>query len=123
MARERDCITAQRTNRVPSRHGPVVRYALGREQDMNATQRRLVRESWARVIPIKDQAAALFYGRLFERYPEVRAYFSNDMAEQGRKLMQVLDTAVGALDRIDELSPTLRELGRRHAAYGVSDAD
>jgi hemoglobin-like flavoprotein len=90
---------------------------------MNATQRRLVRESWAQLMPIKEEAAALFYGRLFERYPEVKAYFNGDMLEQGRKLMQILDTAVSKLDELDELSPTLRELGRRHGAYGVTDAD
>jgi hemoglobin-like flavoprotein len=82
-----------------------------------------VRETWARVIPIREQAAALFYERLFERHPETRTYFHGDMLAQGRKLMQMLDTAVGALDRLDALSPTLRELGRRHRDYGVTDAD
>ncbi len=34
--------------------------------------------------------------------------------------MDVLATAVQSLGRFDELRPMLRELGRRHLAYGVS---
>jgi hypothetical protein len=33
-----------------------------------------------------SQAAALFYGRLFEIAPAVKALFRGDMTEQGRKL-------------------------------------
>jgi hemoglobin-like flavoprotein len=29
---------------------------------------------------------------------------------------------VGALDRVDELAPTIADLGRRQTAYGVTDA-
>ena len=36
-------------------------------------------------------------------------------------LMQVLGVAVASLDRIQTLIPTLHDLGRRHAGYGVRD--
>jgi Globin len=35
----------------------------------------LVRASFAKVVPIKDKAADLFYARLFEIAPPVRALF------------------------------------------------
>ena len=89
---------------------------------MTPEQIKLVKDSFALVAPIAPQAAALFYGRLFEIAPEVRPLFKGDIEEQGRKLMQVIATAVGALDRLDTIVPTVQDLGRRHATYGVSDA-
>lgn len=86
---------------------------------MNAEQKQLVRESFAEVVPIADAAARLFYGRLFELDPDARALFTNDMEEQGRKLMQMLKVAVNGLDRLDTLLPALKALGARHVDYGV----
>ncbi|MET0068135.1 MAG: globin family protein [Candidatus Thiodiazotropha sp.] len=84
---------------------------------------QLVKSSWAQVTPIADQAAALFYGRLFEVYPEVKPYFKGDMTEQGRKLMAMIGTAVNSLDNLEPLLPAIRESGKRHAAYGVKEVD
>jgi hemoglobin-like flavoprotein len=89
---------------------------------MTPNQIDLVRSSFARIAPAAGQVAALFYGRLFEIDPPLRRLFRGDMTEQGRKLMQVLATAVAGLDRLGELAPVLHGLGRRHAAYGVADA-
>lgn len=82
----------------------------------------LVQESFRKVAPISDQAAAIFYARLFELDPALRALFHGSMAEQGRKLMQMLGFAVGGLSRLDELVPHIRQLGLRHAGYQVRDA-
>src|SRR3954469_8197064 len=89
---------------------------------MTPEQIALVKASFAKVAPIAPQAAALFYGRLFEIAPEVRPLFKGDIEEQGRKLMQVIATAVGALDRLGDIVPTVQDLGRRHVRYGVTDA-
>ena len=90
---------------------------------MTPEQKQLVRDSWARVLPIQDTAAGLFYDRLFADYPEVRAYFRGDMQEQGRKLMAMLNTAVKGLDDLDALTAALRQSGRAHAGYGVQAED
>ena len=92
----------------------------GRDQ-MTERQIALVQDSWAAVQPIADAAAAMFYGRLFEQAPEVRDMFRGDMEEQGRKLMTMIDVAVGGLGRLDEIVPAVRRLGVRHAGYGVRD--
>jgi hemoglobin-like flavoprotein len=73
-------------------------------------------------MPIADDAAALFYRRLFELDPSLQRMFKGDMTEQRRKLMQMLTAAVKGLDRLDQLVPVVEELGRRHVGYGVSDA-
>jgi nitric oxide dioxygenase len=90
---------------------------------MNERQIDLIRASFAQVVPIKTQAAATFYARLFEIAPPLRALFYGDMEEQGAKLMAMLATAVAHLDRLEEITPAVRALGVRHAAYGVAEAD
>jgi nitric oxide dioxygenase len=81
----------------------------------------LIQESFGQIAGITDHAAALFYARLFELDPSLRPLFRGDIQEQGRKLMAMLSTAVAALERLDGLTPTLRQLGVRHADYGVRE--
>ena len=88
---------------------------------MTPQQKQLVQATFAKVAPIADEAAALFYGRLFELDPSLRPMFTTDLTEQGRKLMRMIGMAVNGLDRLDELVPVVRQLGARHAGYGVRD--
>lgn len=90
---------------------------------MTPEQAILVKESWANVVPIQDKAAELFYGKLFEMDPELKSLFKGDMVEQGKKLMAMINTAVNALDRLEEVVPAVQELGKRHVGYGVKDKD
>jgi hemoglobin-like flavoprotein len=79
----------------------------------------LVQESWKAVAPISEQAAALFYGKLFELDPNVKPLFTSDIKEQGRKLMQMIGIAVNGLTRLDEILPAVEQLGVRHLSYQV----
>ena len=88
---------------------------------MTPQQIQLVQQSYSKIVRIADQAAGLFYTRLFETAPYVLPLFKGDMHEQGRKLMSVIGVAVVALDNLPELVPIVRDLGRRHASYGVKD--
>jgi hemoglobin-like flavoprotein len=89
---------------------------------LTQAQVTLVQETFAVITPIADDAAALFYRRLFEIDPSLQAMFKGDMAEQRRKLMQMLTAAVKGLNHLDRLVPVVEDLGRRHAGYGVADA-
>src|SRR5512147_1064775 len=89
---------------------------------MTPEQIMLVKSSWAKVVPIAQTAARLFYGKLFDLDPALRPLFKGDMEEQGRKLMRMVGTAVNGLDRLDQIVPAVRDLGIRHAGYGVTDA-
>ena len=82
---------------------------------------QLIKSSWAKVVPIKDDAAALFYRRLFELDPSLKPMFKGDMTEQGRKLMAMINTVVVGLDNLGPMVPTIQDLGRRHIEYGVKD--
>ena len=82
----------------------------------------LVKSSFALVVPISDEAATLFYDRLFSLHPDLRALFADDMAEQRRKLMLTLASVVYDLDHLDRVLPEVRALARRHIGYGVLQA-
>jgi len=73
-------------------------------------------------VPIAPSAAALFYDRLFVLDPTLKPLFKGDMAEQGRKLMEMIGTAVANLDRLETIFPAVQDLGRRHATYRVRPA-
>jgi len=91
---------------------------------MNDTQITLIQESFAKVVPIKDAAAEIFYGDLFETAPEVKPYFKNsDMKEQGSKLMATLGVVVNGLRDLDKIVPVAQELAVRHVDYGVKAED
>lgn len=89
---------------------------------VTSAQKQLVHDSFAQIAPIGDDAAALFYRRLFQLDPMLKLMFRGDMAEQRKKLMQMLTAAVKGLDHLEKLVPVVQELGRRHAGYGVADA-
>lgn len=88
---------------------------------MTPEQKVLVQQSFTKVVPIADQAAALFYQRLFSLDPTLQPLFRGNMEEQGRKLMKMIGTAVNGLDDLDALVPAVQDLGRRHVGYGVED--
>ena len=88
---------------------------------MSPEQKALVQSSFAKVAPIADQAADLFYDRLFTLDPSLRPLFKPDMREQKRALMGMLAVAVAGLDRLEALVPAVRQLGALHAGYGVKD--
>lgn len=89
---------------------------------MTPEEVRLVQESWAQVVPIRETAAELFYTKLFELDPQVRGLFPENIAEQKLKLMKMLGMAVNGLNNPEALVPAVQELGRRHVGYGVKNA-
>ena len=89
---------------------------------MTPEQIVLVQESFKKVVPIKDAAAGMFYDRLFTLDPSLIPLFKGDMAEQGRKLMAMLGTAVTGLTKLESIVPALEALGQRHGEYGVQSS-
>jgi nitric oxide dioxygenase len=79
----------------------------------------LVQASFAKVVPISDKAAVLFYDRLFEMAPQVKRLFPADMAEQRRKLMSTLAIVVSGLSDPPSILPAASALATRHVAYGA----
>jgi hemoglobin-like flavoprotein len=86
---------------------------------MTPQQVALVQDSFAKVIPISEQASVLFYDRLFEIAPPVRGMFPEDMTEQRRKLMIMLAAVVKGLGNLESILPVASALAKRHVGYGA----
>ena len=86
---------------------------------MTPDQVKLVQDSFAKVVPISEAAAVLFYDRLFEIAPQVKAMFPADMTEQRRKLMVMLAAVVNGLGNLQSILPAASALATRHVAYGA----
>ena len=86
---------------------------------MTPDEVKLVQDSFAKVAPISDKAAEMFYGRLFEIAPQVGAMFPDDMTEQRRKLMATLAIVVNGLNNLDTILPAASALAKRHVGYGA----
>ena len=86
---------------------------------MTPTQISLVQDSFAKVVPIADQAAEIFYARLFEIAPQVKPLFKGDMAKQRRALMGTLAVVVNGLSNLPSMLPAASALAKKHVGYGV----
>ncbi len=86
---------------------------------MTPDQVKLVQQSFSKVASISDQAAAIFYDRLFEVAPQVKAMFPADMTEQRKKLMATLAVVVNGLSDLSSILPVTSALAKRHVGYGA----
>ncbi|RYU94399.1 globin family protein [Emticicia agri] len=90
---------------------------------MKTNQILLVKESFSLVAKIPaETVGSLFYNRLFEIAPEVKAMFRNaDISEQSRKLLSMLSYVIGRLDKLDTILEDVARLSQRHVKYGVQE--
>ena len=87
---------------------------------MNPQAERLIRESWTQLVPIRAQAAQLFYDRLFAIDPSSKLLFDGKpMHVQHEKFLQTVDTLVQMLDYPPQIIEDLQALSKRHVGYGV----
>jgi len=86
---------------------------------MNSAQVKLVQESFSKVVPISEAAAVIFYDRLFEVAPAVKAMFPSDMTQQRKKLMMMLAAVVNGLGNLESILPAASALAKRHVDYGA----
>ena len=86
---------------------------------MTPEQIEMVQNSWEQVKPISEQAADMFYAKLFEMDPDIKPLFKGDIKIQGRRLMAMITTAVNNLHQLETILEPVQDLGRRHVDYGV----
>lgn len=72
-------------------------------------------------IMLKDEErfASIFYDKVFNKAPFIRALFRNNMTDQGRLLTHMLGGIVYSLSRPEHLKKGLAKLGQNHVQYGV----
>ena len=86
---------------------------------MDVNQIKLVKESFERIVPIKDRFATDFYNELFRLDPSVRPLFKDDISAQKEKLVQTLSYVVGSLHNPALIIKSIQDLGKKHVGYGV----
>jgi hemoglobin-like flavoprotein len=90
---------------------------------MTPEQAHIVQSTWRAVLPVGGTFAELFYGRLFALDGELKKLFKDDPLEQGRNLTAMLSVAAANAGKPERITVALRQLGKRHVAYGVTPKD
>jgi len=87
---------------------------------MTDEQIALVKRTW-KIFREIDPALIgdVFYSKLFIEVPQVKHLFKTSRDIQSKKLVEMLSTIVGRLDRLDELTEDIKQLALRHVDYGV----
>ena len=67
----------------------------------------------------EEAFAATFYEKVFEKAPEVRPLFQENMIDQGRLLTHMIGGIIYTLARPELLGMGLKSLGKNHVKYGV----
>ena len=93
------------------------------KQIMTEQQKILVQKSW-KIFRQIDPALVgdVFYTRLFMEMPSLKRLFKSPMAEQNKKLIDMMGIIVARLDRLDEVTPDIQQMAIRHVEYGVKPA-
>lgn len=84
---------------------------------LNTSEIKIIKEHWKTVMLQSPEFSNSFYDHLFEMSPELKSLFQKRVSEQGKKLIQVLNTIVVSLESFDVLLEDLKELGYRHTNY------
>ncbi len=78
-----------------------------------------LKRTWATVSAAGDEAPLYFYSHLFITHPELRDMFPVSMASQRDKLFGALGHIVSNVDRLDEVTGFIQQLGRDHRRFAV----
>lgn len=78
-----------------------------------------LQDSWQIVAKSGDEVPLFFYSHLFLSHPELRDMFPVSMSAQRDKLVGALGAVVSNVDRLDEVTPLLQQLGRDHRRFSV----
>lgn len=89
---------------------------------MTQNQIDLIRDSWSKVSWQSPQLVASFHVHLFNVDHEAQSLFVSGNSNKVTGMMMVIDVAVGMLDQWENFVQTLRDFGRRHVVYGVSES-
>jgi class 3 adenylate cyclase len=103
---------------VKGKHGPVRVVEVMGFAAPDSTL--LVQSTVGLFLQHQKRFAATLYRNLFELVPGAKALFRGDMESQGEMLSHMLQFLVHAMSRPEIMALGLRDLGRRHDAYGVA---
>ena len=87
---------------------------------MTNHQITLVKNTWGMVASLDPvTVGGLFYNRLFEIAPPIRAMFRTPVAEQSKKLLTMIGYVINKLDKLEDIIDEVAKLAKGHVQYGV----
>lgn len=87
---------------------------------MDGRQATLITSSYAAISPRIASVVGIFYERLFQAAPAVRSLFPPDTEKLRAHFAAAIALMARNAGHIAVMGQPLRELGRRHAAYGAT---
>ena len=94
----------------------------GRSINMDTSTIELLAASFARVAARRDDAATIFYARLFTAAPALRSLFKHDLESQKAKFMSALAQIVEYYRIGVDPESYLARLAEHHDSYGAQRA-
>lgn len=83
---------------------------------------QLLQDNLELVVSRDPDLMLIFYGLLFERYPEVKPLFGrNSQDEQAKMLTEAVGMLVANVDDPEFVRTTMLSVGQKHVDYGVED--
>ena len=83
---------------------------------------QLLQDNLELVVSRDPDLMLIFYGFLFERYPEVKPLFGrNSREEQAKMLTEAVAMLVAKVDDPEFVRTTMLSVGEKHVDYGVED--
>ena len=80
----------------------------------------LIKKSWSLLGKMDPVIVGdVFYSKLFFDNPELRKMFPENMEAQYGKLVDMMNTIIARLEKIDELKGDIVAMAKRHKDYGV----
>lgn len=92
------------------------------ENTLTNNEIEAVRKSFKTIQADEDSFAGICYDKLFDLDPSLQTLFRSDMSMQKKSLMVMLEKMVINLDNLEDFSPTVELLAKRHRHYQVPEA-
>ena len=91
---------------------------------MAFTEEQIARlgSSFQLIEPRLDDVVSVFYTKLFEAAPALRASFPKDMSGQNGHMNAALKLVAKNITNLENLAEPLRQMGARHIGYGAEEA-
>ena len=85
--------------------------------------KKILQKDWEALAGRRTEFTRDFYSRFFERYPQYRDMFPQDMDAQMEKMVEMFSSISRFADHIDMIRPYLVNVGFVHRRLGIGAED
>lgn len=85
--------------------------------------KQVIEELWDSLAGERVQLINSFYGKLFDRHPQYRQMFPEQMDHQKDKMVEMLSAVARFSDHIDLIRPYMKRIAEVHRSLGLHPRD